>query len=408
MIDGAYISEAIDPKDFEENSLNIVEAPCGSGKSYFARQLPERMGIERGRTLMLCDTRNLKNGLSKMNNMIASDEWYKMFLKANMEDEFVNPDSFIKVMTYYTFGKRLIRDKAALKGIKLIICDEFHNAFKFREFSEESRPKYEKAIDTIQKRSQLASTMVVALTATPNAVIEGFNDEEIPYKVIKPKVPIRQFEEKTERHYRNIANELAQIKQGEKVLLYVQRVTKMKECKRILTDRGIPCETLWSIYYKDPMDEHQQAVLRHLVEKETLHPDIDVLIVNASCGTGINIRSDKDTGNPKDKVNKIIIHSTDGDEMIQARGRYRDDVDLFMTPKETHIDHEDISAWLGKRLFEEEKEALCQKLGFRDKSHRLYKFLTIKKYLIESGYHVDDRKREGNRHYAIIEAPNHD
>lgn len=36
MIDGVYLTEAIDLSEAKQGVINLIQSPCGSGKSYFA------------------------------------------------------------------------------------------------------------------------------------------------------------------------------------------------------------------------------------------------------------------------------------------------------------------------------------------------------------------------------------
>ena len=57
--------------------------------------------------------------------------------------------------------------------------------------------------------------------------------------------------------------------------------------------------------------------------------------------------------------------------------------------------------FLGKKLFAEEKEELCQALNLRASNGDLYKWTKVKQILAAGNYTVQEG-REKNRRYALI------
>jgi ABC-type lipoprotein export system ATPase subunit len=60
-----WLSQAIDINDIESGKLNIIQAPTGSGKSYFALNDLTKKASKNSRYLYLIDKRTPKNRLSK-------------------------------------------------------------------------------------------------------------------------------------------------------------------------------------------------------------------------------------------------------------------------------------------------------------------------------------------------------
>ena len=59
--------------------------------------------------------------------------------------------------------------------------------------------------------------------------------------------------------------------------------------------------------------------------------------------------------------------------------------------------------WLNRRLYEEDKNLLCEELNIRDRRGRLYKWPNVKKSLRFSDFQVTDKQEKNGRRYSIIE-----
>lgn len=143
------------------------------------------------------------------------------------------------------------------------------------------------------------------------------------------------------------------------------------------------------------MTDGQYAILKHVLEEEKVPDDLDTLIINASCGTCINI---------KGHVDRIIVHDDNPDVITQARGRYRDDLDILYHLDKEHVDIVSLEGFLDRRLFKEERDKLCASLNFRNRKGALYKWHTVNEFLENSGYTVD-KGRQDNSWYYVIHAP---
>ena len=124
----------------------------------------------------------------------------------------------------------------------------------------------------------------------------------------------------------------------------------------------------------------------HLLEYESVPPEYDILIINASCETAINIRSHMDY---------FIVHNANPTHITQARGRYRDNLDtLYLLDKEkgSVIIPE---SFLNRKLFKEEKAALIAELG------RYIPWKSLSQRITDSGYTFQEGK-SSDRPYIII------
>jgi len=91
------------------------------------------------------------------------------------------------------------------------------------------------------------------------------------------------------------------------------------------------------------MTDRQLSIGQYILDNEAIPGDIDILIMNASFGTCINIYG---------KVDKIIIDDSDEDIVIQARGRYRDDLNMLYRKDKNASDVDYIiENWLNRDLF---------------------------------------------------------
>ena len=152
---------------------------------------------------------------------------------------------------------------------------------------------------------------------------------------------------------------------------------------------------IWSPYNKNhPMSEEQEAVRKHLIEKQTIREDIDVLLYNKAYETSINIRG---------HVDAIYIHSSDEETIIQARGRYREDLEHLFVYSQDLTNFEIPEEFLDIPLFKEDKEDLAQILNIKVKG-QLRKWNTIQKHLNKNGYEVVEMIRVKDRRNHTIRA----
>lgn len=115
-----------------------------------------------------------------------------------------------------------------------------------------------------------------------------------------------------------------------------------------------------------------------------------MIILNASSETSINIYG---------QVDYIVVHSQQEETQIQIRGRYRQDLNRLYV-----LDYYSAQVpdeFLDRKLFAEDKCALCEALSIRDEKGRIYKWPKVKEYLFREGYHIREN-REKNKRYVYI------
>ena len=145
------------------------------------------------------------------------------------------------------------------------------------------------------------------------------------------------------------------------------------------------------------MDKQQQEVRNYVISNEEIPENVDVLLINKSCETSINIKS---------HIDYMIIHSSQSDVQTQALGRYRNDLDdLYLY----ELEADDIviipPEMLDKPLFKEDINLFIKEQNIRDYYGRLMKQPMFLEYIIYYGYSVKSGKIKGGKRYNIISKP---
>lgn len=144
------------------------------------------------------------------------------------------------------------------------------------------------------------------------------------------------------------------------------------------------------------MTEEQLAVRKEVLENSRIPPQYNLLIINASSETSIKIKS---------RVDYVIAHTGSEDSKIQARGRVNSDLERMYVLSDEACEIEVPEEFLNRKLFAEDKEALCKALSiFKPRKKEIYAWTGVKKRLIEAGY-VLTKGRENNKWYVEITLP---
>lgn len=410
---GIPLSEALEWKEeLEYGKVNLIEAQCCAGKTTLAvEKIAEHYG--RGKTLYLIDTVNGKNQLIKRNecgDKYKIDDTYMYYPIRYLQSYNESVEDSILVMTYAEFGSTCRNDMGFAKYYKCIICDEIHNLANFINWEKADKRIAAKdrnlrlVFDVIMNRVYSGETLVLAMTATPKKFLRMFrfknkdgkwNDEYFPsvVKIIEPKVESQHCETSIIKRYSNIYQLLNRLPKDQRGLIYTSRITEMIKYIDILKQRGINAEGIWSKNNSDhPMNQKQYDIIDYIVKQEIIPDEIQVLFINKSSETSINIKSHLDY---------IVVHSEEEDVQIQARGRFRGDLEilyLYDANAETEIVLDD--KWINRSLNKEDKNELCKELGFR-KNGKLLKWTSIKSLLSCIGHDIEEKKSNSKR-YTII------
>ena len=214
----------------------------------------------------------------------------------------------------------------------------------------------------------------------------------------------RQYEEKEIREYSDLTILLNQVPADKRGIIYVTHISDIIEYQKILTQRGIKNEALWSMNNIDyPLSDEQIKVRNFIINNREMPPEINVLFINKSCETCVNIGNESNTKYP---IDYMIVHSKSEDTITQARGRYRNDLDLLYYRQHEKYGYIELDErWLGRKLTSTDKNVLCEEIGLKNAANgRLLKWPSVKDALIANEYNVSEF-RSSNERYAVITSP---
>jgi len=127
-----WVSEVINLDEKQNGGvLNLIEAPCGSGKTHCAIEKICGLASRPERAIYLIDTITGRESIAKNKRVTVYNNEWRDWLKDNM---IVFQDGKIVVMTYAKFGSlaRTMRDNVDFwNRIEIVVCDELQNIFKF-------------------------------------------------------------------------------------------------------------------------------------------------------------------------------------------------------------------------------------------------------------------------------------
>lgn len=385
------VTEAWIKRDYKivKKTINLIVAPAGSGKTYLIfNHLIHKYNLKK--TIYLCDTSNLKHA-------VIMDEEYKHLCKMfsridgnSFWDILNKSDGKVTVMTYAQFAILLKSDPYIYDNIECVLCDEIHNLIKYRnKFDNTDEQVYAVAINKLIEMKTYAD--IVCLTATPNVLrhtdmrknhdFVEFNltDNEIKFYKEGKREPFNQIS--------NIVNNLknyCDFENNKKVMIYTDKIKTVNKLVEMCEGLGLKAIGLWSMNNENhKMNDEQKEVRNSILENGTIPVNVDVLIINASYETGINIKNKN--------VECVIINSTDQDTLVQARNRIRCDIPLLLYKDNSVVDDTIIELnekWLNKRLTKEEKEKICNELNLVNERGRGLKWTSIKKKLEENDYTI--------------------
>ena len=390
-----YLSELVDCSVLQKDQLNIIKAPTGSGKSYFAlHHIPSLTEDAVHNVVYLIDTINGKEQIVRNYNAISEYHGWSQEIKE--EGFWFDPNNKVVVITYAKFGYLFTKYTDFYKKFAYIICDELHSLLKFQHFSKE--PNFHSlARMALELAVKDSPATVIALTATPDRVYEEFNAPAS--EILIDQNELKQYEVKETIEYSSLNSVLDQVDIGSIGLCYTSRISKMIDFENVAKEMGFSPICIWSTNNADHrMNEEQLEARRSILEDWVIPPQYDLLIINSSSETSLKIKS---------HVDYVIVNSSNADTQIQVRGRINSDLQTLYLPTNDVPTINVPSEFLGKRLFRNEKQKLIDNLNLRNPANnRPYGWPTIRNILIDNDYNVTDG-RSGNLRYAIIE-PAHD
>lgn len=383
---------------FVKGAINLVVAPVGSGKTYFIfNELIKDMDINK--IVYLCDTSNLEEATIR-------DKDYRHLVKTyNRYDDYrlggnlafgkalENSKVASTVMTYAAFGKLLKHDFDSFNKIETIICDEAHNLVKYMQKFDDENREYEGVLKYLI--SERNSKNIIMLTATHDKLIAHYRLKNSYMNTIRVDLheEIKRLKDANINTFSNLRDIYFYIKnykgfkQNKKAIIYTEKIETINKIMDVCCKEGINAIGIWSKHAAYGMDADALETREKIINEGMLPDDVDLLLINASYETGINIY---DT-----RVELVIVHNSDPATQIQARGRVRKDIETLLIKENEDNQTRGIrnfrilldDKWLDKPLTKDHKRQLVLELNLYQNG-RLLKWTSIKKKLEESGYQI--------------------
>lgn len=268
MIGSKYLSDVLDTTQFQRGKINLIEAPCGCGKTTCAKGKIVNLASSRNKVLYLIDTTNGCNVLANCENTyklcawdIGEGRFYNTIAPIPYEE--INPSFNQKptndmwVSTYANFGL-LIREygPALLNHFEIIIADEAHNMLQFATYSPQPNSASE-ARDAVRDSAISNKALVIAISATPQILR---NDRRFSYylhEVPFDKSDLRQYSQNEMGFFTDINDVIDTLPEGKKGALYTARISQMKRLEEIAREKGRNPISIWSMSNSEhPMSSH--------------------------------------------------------------------------------------------------------------------------------------------------------
>lgn len=437
-----YVSELVNYSKIIDGIINLIESPCGTGKTTFFIDEVVKKAHNKERILYLVDTSVLEESLLtkyesylkpydptiKSTMFYGLDQLPEHGFGVRVKEE-LKKDNRAICMTYAKFASVLERsdDQHFLNNIKFLCCDEVHNLAKYIGYDLQLGAKKEetalyKALEKIVTSTDKGIFKTLFMTATPYRISkllkESFN---YTCNKIVSENELRGYLFNSQKVYTNITNILKELRKTDlhednKILMYVETIKKSLEVREKLEQNGFNVACLWSINNEKKMDNLSKKVRDHIVELEEVPEYVDIVIINAAYETGYNI-FDKEN-----MAQTVIVHSRNSEVITQVRGRIRHDIDNLVTLNQSgsietikrdgtvvELCPTKLEKYIGIPLTKDKKDDLTQELNLINGHGRQLKWTSIKKMLIESGFKIAPGKSriEGRQvKYDIIEQNN--
>ena len=387
-----YLSDVLDVSLFEKGVMNVIEAPCGCGKTTCAINRIAPLASSPRKALYLIDTKNGCQRLSQEEKLTTPYQYYADDVAGNYFSSEI-PDKVV-VATYARFGVWVSQYPNFADHFEIIICDEAHNMVQFATFSEE--PNYASiARNAIRDAVLIGKTTIIAITATTEYLLKlPCPKKDIPID----RENLHHYTEKETIHYASIEQVLRAIPRDKRGALYTTRIGQMKTFEAIARAAGHNPICVWSTVNEDhPMSAEQLRVREYILKNEAIPDEYDLFILNVSSETAINIRSHMDY---------FIAHTTNETHIVQSRGRYRGDLQRFYVLDKKTGSVEVPEEYLNRRLYKADKKAMREALGIRNNKHNLLPWEDLIPLLSNCGYSVIEQKADKNkriRAYLLIQ-----
>lgn len=379
MVGTKYLGELLDEGKFElfKHKRELLIAPIGSGKTHMIVSKAHLFD----NVLYLCDTNALKE-------QVKND-----LQKANITNVYVKTYAAVTQKTMLDFKD------AYMKSFDLIVCDEIHNLVKYSAYS----GGLQYAIRLLFNDEIKYNGKILMMTATPQ-YIENLQQR---YPQINTYYPINlmddpeihrltTFEFDTIRHYSQIEHVLRMIRDnkefeyGTKVLIYTSQVKTMLKIQEIMFNLELDSTVIHSMNHDREMSKETLERRKKILEEGIFEGD--VLIINSSMETGINLKA-------CNNFKYVIVNSSNIVEITQSRGRVRDDIKCLYTRIDEDRPFSFIDDYIGVELIKEDFMALFKDL--KDDHNESWGLRKIKSQLSKNGYEVTQVRRSVNRKQSM-------
>ena len=398
----------------KKGRINIIDADVSAGKTYFAlTKIPEWSTPER--ILYLIDTTNgelrIQDNILRQYDFNAVNRQAYALCDYNTKhvwgDEH-EADGKMPVMTYAGFGSEVRFNSGGfnLFDFDYIICDEMQNLVDYQRFNDRSA-NLEEAEDALRRICKEGTTTIVAMSATPQKIIDRFSD--LIYTVPFDKSDLCTLCTSACIPYWEKVEELLPKLKGKTGILYTTLVEDMKRYIEFGNSIGIRTNGFWSnsveTQRKYPFTPEQWELREKVLKDETIPDNVDLLVINRASETCIKLKEDHR------KVDYMIVHDKNEEIRTQVRGRYHGDLAQFYFHDNDALNRYKIQThlvpdrFLNRPLSTEEIKELGWELNLLNKERKHCGNPSIIKYLKECGYDVSDPKKDrkhNGKHYRTI------
>lgn len=211
-----YLSQVLDVTALNKGMLNIIVAPCHSGKTTATSKIIEEHARCPERVLYLIDTSAGKQALITHNEAQRYTAMWLRDIKHEWWGELKSGDGF-RVMTYHQFGIEVQKYPDFTSSLDLIICDEMHNLIKYMgiEYGNNAKNKTlntpfqvntcHTAFATLCTASMsTAGALLVVLTATPNSLVAKLDENHSPFQILNYTDKVRSDRTKQVSYYADL------------------------------------------------------------------------------------------------------------------------------------------------------------------------------------------------------------
>ena len=383
----------VDVTLLKKDKLNIIEAPTGSGKTYFAlTHIPALAHNALHSVVFLIDTINGKEQI--LRNYNAVSEYYKWAQEIDDGGMWFDDDRNVVILTYAKFGFLSERYTDFHANFDYIICDELPSLIKFQNFSQ--KPNIHSiALMMLKSAVRNNRTTVIGMSATPNSMKKEFEGHYFELPIDQTELLHYDVEEIIP--VTDLISLLSSLDPTETGIFYTGRISTMIAIEREARELGLRPISIWSIRNAEhPMTEEQLAVRESVLQYFTIPKDYNLLIINSSSDTSLKIKS---------PVDYVIVNSSNTDTQVQVRGRVNNDLKRLYLPATKADPIELPDKYLGVRLFTQEKNELCDLINLSNPYNRPYRWTTVKSLLIDNDYTLSEG-RQNNLRYVVITKPN--